>query len=329
MSNHGWPAYGERSKKSLSVYRCQRQLASPALYISAEFFASSSVDRTQFPRAIGSSGGMVELISPRSCRRMMFRSAQLSGVAMSGTSSPPPDKRPERSVLLGGPRRLSGPPDRRKDRFLAVAFTAAVHAIVFVALFWPRTTRPPSHTVPPPPLQVSLLETPKPTPPGPPEPVMLQPASVDVAPPHLAMRAPTPSAFTVPGTSDLLSNAQLAGAATVGEGGGGGGGTCDMARAVQQALRRDPMVREAVEEAHRSGKAIMIWNGDWVRNGDQDGKGLSAVREAIMWEVGFAPAVCRNLPMHGLVLLSLADGGTRFALGSNDWRWSDLLGLRH
>lgn len=243
---------------------------------------------------------------------------------MSGTLSPPPDKRPERPGL---PRFGDAvPAARRKDRFLAVAFTAAVHAIVFVALFWPRTARPPAHIVPQPPLQVSLLETPKPTPPGPPEPVMLQPASVDVAPPRLAMRAPTPSAFTVPGTSDLLSNSQLAGATTVG---GAGGGTCDMARAVQQALRRDPMVREAVEEAHRSGKAIMIWNGDWVRNGDQDGKGLSAVREAVMWEVGFAPAACRNLPMHGLVLLSLADGSTRFALGSNDWRWSDLLGLRH
>jgi hypothetical protein len=32
--------------------------------------------------------------------------------------------------------------------------------------------------------------------------------------------------------------------------------------------------------------------------------------------------------MHGLVLLSLTDGGTRFAIGSGDWRWSDLLGLR-
>jgi hypothetical protein len=32
--------------------------------------------------------------------------------------------------------------------------------------------------------------------------------------------------------------------------------------------------------------------------------------------------------MHGLVLLSLADGHTRFALGAGDWRWSDLLGVR-
>jgi hypothetical protein len=157
---------------------------------------------------------------------------------------------------------------------------------------------------------------------------MLEPATVEAAAPRLAIRMPTPSAVTVPDTSDILSNSQIAGASAVGEGGGGGGGTCDMARAVQQALRRDPMVRTAVEDAHRAGKAIMVWNGDWVRNGDQDGKGLSAVREAISWEVAFAPAACRNTRMHGLVLLSLADGGTRFAVGSGDWRWSDLLGVR-
>jgi hypothetical protein len=100
-----------------------------------------------------------------------------------------------------------------------------------------------------------------------------------------------------------------------------------MARLVQKALRRDALVRKAVEDANRLGKATMLWNGDWVRSGIQDGKGLSAVRQAIMWEVGFAPQACRNQQMHGLVLLSMADGGTRFAIGSGDWRWSDLLGV--
>jgi hypothetical protein len=248
---------------------------------------------------------------------------------MRGTSSR--DQRPERPVLPGGPRRLSdgAPPGQRRRRLLAGAFTVAAHVIVFAALFWPRPVPPRSHTAPQlPPLQVSLLETPKPTPLGAPEPRLLQPAAVAATAPHLAARASTLSATTAPDTSDFLSGSQLAGAVIVGEGGGGGGGTCDMARVVQQALRRDPMVRQAVEDTHRSGKAIMVWNGDWVRNGDQDGKGLSAVREAIMWEVGFAPAACRNMPMHGLVLLSLADGGTRFAVGTGDWRWSDLLGVR-
>jgi hypothetical protein len=147
--------------------------------------------------------------------------------------------------------------------------------------------------------------------------------------PRFSTRAPllSPATRVADDMSDLVSDSQLAGAATAGEG-GGGGGTCDMARVVQQALRRDPLVHTAVEGSHRLGKAIMLWNGDWVRSGGQDGKGLSAVREAVMWEVAFAPEACRNRPVHGLVLLSLADGATRFAIGSGDWRWSDLLGVR-
>jgi hypothetical protein len=97
---------------------------------------------------------------------------------------------------------------------------------------------------------------------------------------------------------------------------------------VQRALRRDPLVQSAVFDAHRAGKAIMVWNGDWVRSGEQDGKGLAAVREAIMWEVAFAPEACRKARVHGLVLLTLGDGATRLALGSGDWRWSDLLATR-
>jgi len=90
----------------------------------------------------------------------------------------------------------------------------------------------------------------------------------------------------------------------------GGGGGCDLARAVQQALRRDPLVRTAVEGANRLGKAVMMWNGDWVRSGEQDGKGLSAVREAITWEVAFAPQACPNQRMHQPVLV--VPGGRQY-----------------
>jgi hypothetical protein len=205
--------------------------------------------------------------------------------------------------------------------------------MVFAALFWPHTGPPPPHTEPPP-ILISLVELPKP--PGPPGPPAATEAkagapqkAVKPAPPRRAAPAPVPTAATpTPDTfSDLLSESQLAGASSAdGEGiGGGGGGGCDMARVVQQALRRDPLVRIAVEDAHRLGKSVMLWNGDWVRSGEQDGKGMSAVREAIIWELAFAPEACRNKRLHGLVLLSLADGNTRFAIGSGDWRWSDLL----
>ena len=63
---------------------------------------------------------------------------------------------------------------------------------------------------------------------------------------------------------------------------------------------------------------------------DEDGKGLAAVREAIIWEVAFAPAACRTQPVHGLVLISLNDapGAPRLVVGSDRWRWSDLTSVR-
>jgi len=219
-----------------------------------------------------------------------------------------------------------------RDRVAAWGFTAGVHLAVLAALLWPRPGSPPATPEAVSELTIiSLANLPKP--PGPPEPEKVQ--APEIAPPPMERPTPMPILVKVtspepPDDSDILSESQLAGASSVGEdgAGGGGGGSCDMARAIQQALRKDPLVRTAVMEANRQGKAIMMWNGDWVRSGAQEGKGLSAVRQAIMWEVGFSPASCRNAPMHGTVLLSLADGGTRFAIGAGAWRWSDLLGLR-
>jgi hypothetical protein len=237
---------------------------------------------------------------------------------------------PENPALQWGPRRFGDAgraPGLRRRRLLAAAFTAAVHLAALSALIFLHTKAPPAH-VGPPPMELSLVELPKPNPPGPPdatEPEAGIPKSfLQLAEPRAT--APVLAYAETPDMSDLLSESQLAGAARAGE--GGGGGVCDMALILQQALRRDPLVHIAVAQSNRAGKAILLWNGDWVRSGDQDGKGLSAVREAILWEVAFAPEACRNLRVHGLVLLTLADSGTRFAIGAGDWRWSDLLGLR-
>jgi len=250
---------------------------------------------------------------------------------MSGKTSPPRRKPPGRPTLPGGPRRFGDSQltrAQRRNRWLAGVATVGAHVAVFTALFWHYAVppRPPE----PAPIMLSLLDTPKPAPPAPPEPEMEQPGSPQIAlvplPPIKSTSLRTVARTPAPNTSDLLSAAQLAGATAIGEG-GGGGGACDMGRAVQNALRRDPLVRAAVENANRIGKAVMLWNGDWVQTGDEEGKGLSAVREAISWEVAFAPEACRNMRQHGPVLLSLADGTTRFSVGTSDWRWSDLLGL--
>jgi hypothetical protein len=223
-------------------------------------------------------------------------------------------------------RGKQSPPSRQwRSRLLGSALSVAVNLVVFAALLWPHAANPPPRETEPAPLMLSLAPIPRPPAPrgaATALPHMVQPPQ----PLQVAMPRVIFASTSVPDTSDLLSESQLAGAA--GTGGGSGGGSCDIAQLLQQSLRRDPLVRAAVEDAHRSGKAMMLWNGDWVRSGGQDGKGLSAVREAIMWEVAFAPEACRNQRVHGLVLLSLADGGTRFAIGAGEWRWADLLYAR-
>jgi hypothetical protein len=145
---------------------------------------------------------------------------------------------------------------------------------------------------------------------------------IDYVPAQTARKSETGAALT----EAQISGATVAGS-DVGSGGegSGGGSRCDMAARLQAALRKDPLVRTAVGGV--AGKATLLWNGDWVRSSGEDGKGLAALREAIMWEVAFAPAACRTQPVHGLVVLSLNGlaGPTRLALGSGNWRWSDLL----
>ncbi len=132
--------------------------------------------------------------------------------------------------------------------------------------------------------------------------------------------------------SSGLSDGELAAAAVAGSGSGAG---CDMAHRLQAALRRDPQVRAAVAQAHRtagpSSRPLWVWNGGWRRNPGQDGAGLAALREAIQWEVGFAPPDCRKDPVRGLVLITLADtpDGGRLVLGGGTWRWSELLEVRN
>ena len=191
------------------------------------------------------------------------------------------------------------------------------------------------------------LVTIDPPPPPPPPPTPETPTQVVEAPPPPAPPAEPPKpnvikARPAPATREMapvyaepapskdsgvgLSDAQLAGAASADS--GVGGGACDMARRIQTALRKDHLVASQV--AGSGGKAMLVWDGDWVRHPGQDGKGLAAVREAILWEIGFAPSACRGAAVHGLVSISLpgSQGPVRLVLGAKDWRWSDVLAAR-
>lgn len=213
--------------------------------------------------------------------------------------------------------------DRR--RLATAGVSLAAHLAVLAMLM--RAAPAPPEPREPAPIAVAIVDYVRPPPPAPkaepspePEPAPAEPppklrvreqapAPPEVAPLVAAVGEPTQSA-------DGVSDMELASAAGAGKGGGSG---CDMPAFLQDKLRGDPKVREAV-----AGEAVRVWNGDWVRRTGQEGAGLARVREAIMWEVAFAPAACRAEPVHGLVLIELADGG-RIVLGAARWRWSDLL----
>jgi hypothetical protein len=185
--------------------------------------------------------------------------------------------------------------------------------------------QPPS----PPPEPPASEETPKPKPepaakPPPPRKLPVRPPK---APPPPSVRPLQVAAGPQAKGEDEVSEAELASAGTADN--GAGGRQCNMIRRLQAALRRDPLVQSAVAEAHR-GRAIRVWNGDWIRHGEEEGAGLAAVREAIMWEVGFAPEACRDQPVSGPIVLSLNDGpgAARLVVGGGDWRWKDLLSRR-
>ncbi|MCZ4108208.1 hypothetical protein O3U67_08955 [Brevundimonas diminuta] len=187
-----------------------------------------------------------------------------------------------------------------------------------------------------------------PTPPTP-RPSRPTPRPAPVEP--LPISAPEPSVSFV-----LLGEGALSGALTAGQGSGGGGGAgagvgggsgggsgsgvgggsgqgCDMVKRIQDALRNDARINAAIGQAYRtsgaSGRAILMWNGDWLQSPGEEGKGLAGVRQAIAVTVGFSSRACKAETVNGYVLLTLSDqpGAPRVALGGGRWRWSDLLSL--
>jgi hypothetical protein len=222
----------------------------------------------------------------------------------------------------------------RRRRPLTVALSLAGHLLVLLVLLAPRPDLPEatesspivvSLVRPPPPPEPMVEPTPAPKPPEPAPAKAPARRTIFRAAPVPPDVAPLPAGDARTAQAGVeLSDAQLAGAATAGS--GRSGGDCDMPAHLQGALRRNARVRAAAANAH-SGRPILVWNGDWVRRADQDGAGLAAVREVMQWEIAFAPEACRAEPVRGLVLLSLDDGpgAARLVVGSDRWRWSDLL----
>ncbi|MBA4804587.1 MAG: hypothetical protein H2038_08070 [Brevundimonas sp.] len=102
---------------------------------------------------------------------------------------------------------------------------------------------------------------------------------------------------------------------------------------LERALRDDPEVAAAARRALAGtggGRALLVWNGDWVTAPGEAGKGLAGVRQALAVETAFSPPDCRRQTVRGYAVLALGDGpeAVRLALGPGRWRWSDLTGAR-
>src|SRR5690242_18151783 len=126
---------------------------------------------------------------------------------MSGKKRPPTQANSEPPILPGGPKRLSGSQltrAQRRNRWLVGAGTIGAHVAVFTALFWhyAQPPRPPEPAA----LEVSLLDTPKPTPPVPPEPEKIDTGATvivpDPKPPTIHLTAQSQIQATVDDMSD-------------------------------------------------------------------------------------------------------------------------------
>jgi len=240
-------------------------------------------------------------------------------------------------------RAVAAPAEERRrlatqGRIIAINVSVALHMSLFLALIWTRVA--PTPPVDPFPMTVSMIDAPllvpepKPPPKAAPAPTEKPPEPLKIAarktpPPVRPKVEPLPAGEVTKGetSSNQLSEGQLAGATTADS--GPSGRNCNMVRMLQTALRKNPNIAAAVTAAHQSmgGRAITMWDGDWIRTNGEDGAGLAGVREAMMIGIAFAPEPCRSEPVRGPVLISLNDspGAARLALGSGEWRWTDLL----
>lgn len=250
-------------------------------------------------------------------------------------------------------RARSGYRRQARRRATAAVASLAVHLLILLGLF----LKPAPPALPPEaePMVVALVTLAPPAPeqgPGggappastePPKPAKPRPAVMKARNTPLPTDVEPLPAAEVPSSEpgeDHVSDSELAFAASAGSGSGtglgsgsgsgAGGGQCDMVAYLQTELRKSASVKRAFATALAASpdrKAVRVWNGDWVRSHEQEGAGLAVVREAILMEVAFAPAACRSQAMRGLVLISLHDspGSLRLALGTSQWRWSDLL----
>ena len=110
---------------------------------------------------------------------------------------------------------------------------------------------------------------------------------------------------------------------------------CDLTGAIQAALEGDPRTRDELalipQQARSVANAVQLWDGAWVDPDRLGGPTIAEpIREAIVNVIRQAPPVCHDQTVAGPRLFAITDprGTIIVALGSGQWRWSDLLAPR-
>ena len=81
-------------------------------------------------------------------------------------------------------------------------------------------------------------------------------------------------------------------------------------------------------EARSVANAIMLWDGRWMEASDLGGSTIAdPIRAAIIEQVRFESPACRDMPIRGprFITLVATPANIVLAMGSGEWRWSDLL----
>jgi hypothetical protein len=101
---------------------------------------------------------------------------------------------------------------------------------------------------------------------------------------------------------------------------------------LQAAFQGDPKVHDELalipRQARSVANAVQLWDGVWVDPRAVGGPAIAdPIRAAIVAVVSQAPAGCHDQPVLGPRLFAVVDprGTIVVALGSGQWKWTDLL----
>ncbi|QUD89818.1 hypothetical protein [Phenylobacterium montanum] len=104
-------------------------------------------------------------------------------------------------------------------------------------------------------------------------------------------------------------------------------GPCDLAKNLAEDFQASALARQGVSlipaSARSVSNTVLLWNGSWPSHPDQ---GSALLRGLVAREVGAARPDCRDQLNNGpMFFFAPSVPATLLAVGSGQWRWSDLI----